>query len=889
MNNEKQRLTDKESKNLWKKWGPYLSERQWGTVREDYSEDGSAWEDFSFFQAISKAYRWGEDGIAGISDDEQNLCFSVGLWNHKDDFIKDRLFGLTGNQGNHGEDVKEIYYYLDSTPTHSYMKFLYKYPQNKFPYQKLLEENRKRGKLDPEYEIEDTGVFDKSKYFNVYVEYAKADKEDIVIRISIQNKGNRKAKIAVLPKLWFRNFWTFTYHPYKPSLSLARPGEVEVEHKDIGKYYFYFKQGEALFTENETNHHTAYGHEKRKGFFKDGINNYVFHPEVADDVVNPKKTGTLVSVLSDIEVAANDTYVLEYRLSKNKLDNPFGDTDHHLYSRINDADEFYGELQKNITSEEHKMIQRQSYAGLLITKQFYYYDVNQWFKGDKNSTPPHNRQFGRNKDWRHLNNKDIVSMPDKWEYPWYAAWDLAFHCIPIARLDPDFAKKQLLLFLKEWYMHPNGQIPAYEWQFSDVNPPLHAWAVWRVYQIEKEDTGEGDYSFLERCFHKLMLNFTWWVNRKDSEGHNIFEGGFLGLDNIGVFDRSARLPVGGKLEQADATSWMAMYSLNMLMISIELASKNKSYEDSASKFLLHFLYIAAAISNLERKNLNLWDDEDDFFYDVINLHHGNTIPLKIRSMVGLIPLFAVETLSSDLLNKLPHLKNRLEYFLHNNPRYASLVSTDYDAKSGVRRRFSLIRGARLRKVLTKMLDETEFLSDYGIRALSKFHEDHPFKFKTDTDEFTVKYAPGESTTSMFGGNSNWRGPIWFPVNFLIIESLTKYYEYYGDDFKVEYPTGSGNMLNLQEVAERISHRLISIFTKNKDGERPVYGKKDIFQTNEDFNDKILFYEYFHGDNGTGIGASHQTGWTSLVAELIKYSYDEFAQEKKKEDLDLFEV
>jgi hypothetical protein len=870
-NFEKDRVVATRSNRGWKKWGPYLSERQWGTVREDYSPYGSAWEYFSFDQARSRAYRWGEDGIAGICDYKQFICFAVSMWNEKDPFLKERLFGLTGNQGNHGEDVKEYYYYLDSTPTHSYMKMLYKYPQCEYPYTNLVLENKIRTKQDPEYDLMDTGVFNENRYFDVFTEYAKADMEDICIRITVHNRGPETAKIHLLPTIWFRNFWSFLDGNYKPSIVADHDNKMlHIEHKDWGEYYLYYDgKPDLLFCDNETNHEAVYGHKHTKGYWKDGINNYVVNHK---KTINPEQKGTKASVRYQLTVEPGSSKEIRLRLSDARLKDAFEDFNFIFKSRIRDADVFYEEVARGLDNEEMKKVQRQALAGMLITKQFYYFDVSLWLKGDRGNMPPRERLHGRNKDWKHLNNMEIISMPDKWEYPWYAAWDLAFHCIPLAIVDPDFAKRQLILLLREWYMHPNGQIPAYEWSFSDVNPPVHAWATWRVYEIERDMHGKGDMQFLERVFHKLMLNFTWWVNRKDSEGHNIFEGGFLGLDNIGVFDRSAPLPTGGKIEQADGTSWMAMYSLNMLRISLELSKNNSAYEDTASKFLEHFLYIAGAIANLSGGGLNLWDEDDQFFYDVLHTTDGEYIPLKVRSMVGLIPLFAVETLEPELIERFPHFKRRLEWFLNYRPELASLVSEREIAHVGVRRRFSLLRSERLQAVLKRMLDETEFLSEFGIRALSKFHKDHPYEFPTQDQIYSVSYNPGESNSGMFGGNSNWRGPIWFPVNYLIIESLIKFYDYYGDEFTIEHPTGSGNVMNLKQIAEELSKRLINIFLKDEHGNRPVYGEREKLQKDPHFSEYILFYEYFHGDKGKGMGASHQTGWTGLVADLIHSRY-----------------
>jgi hypothetical protein len=718
----------------------------------------------------------------------------------------------------------------------------------------------------------DTGIFDKNKYFDVFTEYAKADMEDICIRITVENKSDKDATIDLLPTIWFRNFWSFVLDPYRPSIEAIGNNTYFVDNKDLGQYYFYFdEKPEQLFCNNETNHEKVYGHEPSEGYWKDGINEYVVNGN--KKAVNPKHVGTKATVRYKLKIHGGEKKVIKLRLSDAKIEKPFEDFDFIFKKRIKQADDFYSEIQKGIDNNDMKNLQRQAFAGMLMCKQFYYFDVSLWLKGDPMSTPPQERKNGRNSQWKHLNNMEIISMPDKWEYPWYAAWDLAFHCIPLAIVDPDFAKRQLILLLREWYMHPNGQIPAYEWSFGDVNPPVHAWATWRVYEIERDmHAGKGDVNFLERVFHKLMLNFTWWVNRKDSEGHNIFEGGFLGLDNIGVFDRSAPLPTGGKIEQADGTSWMAMYSLNMLRIALELSKTNSAYEDTASKFLEHFLYIAGAIANLSESNLDLWDDEDEFFYDVLHTHDNEYIPLKVRSMVGLIPLFAVETLEPELAERFPHFKRRLEWFLNYRPELASLVSSREVPHVGTRRRFSLLREAKLKAVLKRMLDENEFLSEYGIRALSKYHKDKPYEFHTDDAVYSVGYQPGESTSGMFGGNSNWRGPIWFPVNYLIIESLMKFYDYYRDEFLIEHPTGSGKMMNLKEVAEELSMRLVKLFLKDNNGNRPIFGDDEKFQKDKDFNDYFLFYEYFHGDNGKGLGASHQTGWTGLVADLIHSHY-----------------
>ena len=871
MNAEKRRLADARRQiKPWKKWGPYLTERQWGTVREDYSPFGTAWEYVSHDMARSKAYRWGEEGIAGISDDQQLLCFSLALWNRRDQILKERLFGLTGNEGNHGEDVKEYYYYLDSTPTHSYMKMLYKYPHGEFPYAQLVEENRRRGKGDPEFELIDTGIFNEDKYFDVFVEYAKAAPEDLLICITVYNRGPEDAILHLLPQLWFRNTWSWGLDGHKPNLAVSQKGVIEVNQADLGKLWL-FCEGipEFLFCDNETNFRRLYGLTEIQGYFKDGINDYVV--KGVKEAVNPAQTGTKAAANYKVTIPAGKSKQIRLRLSNQSLTKPFDEFNKIFEQRIAEANEFYAELQSQIKDEDAKNVQRQAFAGMLWTKQFYYYDVPQWLQGDPGQAPPpQGRLHGRNHEWIHLNNADIISMPDKWEYPWYAAWDLAFHCIPLAMIDPEFAKDQLVLLTREWYMHPNGQLPAYEWAFGDVNPPVHAWATWRVYKIDRKmNQGKGDIAFLERVFHKLLLNFTWWVNRKDDDGNNLFQGGFLGLDNIGVFDRSAELPTGGHLEQTDGTSWMAMYSLNLMRIALELALHNPVYQDLATKFLEHFLYIAGALANIGDEGINLWDEEDEFFYDVLHCPGGEHKTLKVRSMVGLIPLFAVETLEPGLLDKLPEFKERLEWFLNYRPDLASLVSRWYEPGLGDRRLLSLLRGHRMKRLLKRMLDETEFLSEYGVRALSRYHQDHPYVFYTSGNAFTVTYQPAESDSGLFGGNSNWRGPIWFPVNYLIIESLQKFHHYYGDDFKIEYPTGSRNLVTINDVAEELSRRLCRIFLRDETGRRSVFGDNEKFQTDPHFRDYILFYEYFHGDSGRGVGASHQTGWTGVVAKLLQ--------------------
>ena len=885
MNAEEKRLKEStDRKKHWKRWGPYLSERAWGTVREDYSPYGSAWDYFPHEHARSRSYRWNEDGIAGISDRHQRICFAVSFWNGRDSILKERIFGLTGSEGNHGEDVKEIYYYLDSTPTHSYMKFLYKYPQSEFPYARLIEENRDRSKQTGEFELMDTGIFDDDKYFDCFVEYAKADVEDILIKITIANRGAEDANINILPTVWFRNTWSWDSSESKvPSSKSVSSLEdsvqiVELETEEYGKRFLYCeKPDELLFTENNTNKQKLYGAENESEFVKDGINDYIVNGNTG--AVNPAKQGTKSAANYFLNIPAKSETVLRLRLTdsepKTKNQKPktvFADFDKIFDQRKKESDEFYAEIIPHNLSDDAKNVQRQAFAGMLWSKQFYHYVVKDWLEGDaKQPAPPAERKDGRNSDWTHLFNADIISMPDKWEYPWYAAWDLAFHAIPLALVDAEFAKEQLLLMLREWYMHPNGQIPAYEWAYGDVNPPVHAWAALRVYQIEKKKTGKGDTQFLARIFQKLLLNFTWWVNRKDAEGNNVFEGGFLGLDNIGVFDRSQALPTGGKLAQSDGTSWMAMYCLNLLAIAMELAKTDNSYEDVASKFWEHFLYIASAMNNLGDEGISLWDEEDGFYYDVLHLHGEGNKPLKVRSMVGLIPLFAVGTIEPDILDKLPNFKRRLYWFIENRPDLIGNVSCMRTPGEGERRLLSVAFRERLEKVLRVMLDENEFLSPHGIRAISRFHKANPYILNVNGAEHRVDYEPAESSTGLFGGNSNWRGPVWMPVNYLIIESLQKFHHYYGDELKVECPTGSGNMMNLWEVSQELSRRLSRIFLQNGDGTRPVYGTTEKFQTDEHFRDYVLFYEYFHGDTGAGVGANHQTGWTGLVAKLLHQS------------------
>ncbi|HEU4686057.1 MAG TPA: glucosidase [Nitrospira sp.] len=874
---EQQRLEeDARRERHWKRWGPYLSERAWGTVREDYSAFGTAWEYFPHDHARSRAYRWNEDGLAGICDRHQYLCFAIALWNGRDPILKERLFGLTGNEGNHGEDVKEYYFYLDSTPTHSYMKFLYKYPQAAFPYARLVEENRWRSRLDQEFELVDTGIFDDRRYFDVFVEYAKATPEDLCIRLHVVNRGAEQAELTLLPTLWYRNTWSWGSDVRRARLRQGEPvnetSVIETKHEYYGlRRLLCEQQPTLLFTENETNTRRLYADQDGARYVKDAFHDYVVQGD--KNAVNPDHVGTKAAAHYALTLSPGASKTIRLRFTNDESIAGFtaDNFDAVFAQRIQEANEFYDRLAPPNLSEDARRVQRQAFAGLLWTKQFYHYEVSRWLKGDPmGPEPPRERLHGRNSEWTHLYNADVLSMPDKWEYPWYAAWDLAFHCIPLALVDPTFAKEQLVLMLREWYMHPNGQIPAYEWAFGDVNPPVHAWATWRVYKIEKKRTGVGDRRFLERVFHKLLLNFTWWVNRKDAEGKNIFQGGFLGLDNIGVFDRSAPLPTGGHIEQSDATSWMGMYCLNMLAIALELARDNRAYEDVASKFFEHFVYICRAMNNIGGEGIELWDRTDGFFYDVLHLPNGVKQHLKVRSMVGLIPLFAVETLDSDLVDSLPRFKHRMQWFIENRPDFSQHLETQ--SFDGVVRRFlSLVSRDRLRSVLRYMLDEDEFLSPYGIRALSRYHRDHPYVLNVMGREHRVDYQPAESTTGLFGGNSNWRGPIWFPVNYLLIESLQKFHYYLGDDYKVEYPTGSGRKATLWHVAGELSRRLTRIFLQDPEGRRPVFGGHPLFQLDGDWRDYLLFYEYFHGDNGAGIGASHQTGWTGLVAKLIQQS------------------
>src|SRR5882757_7040237 len=887
MTQEEIRLSESNSrKKHWKRWGPYLSERAWGTVREDYSPYGNAWEYFSHDQARSRAYRWNEDGLAGISDRKQNICFALALWNERDPILKERIFGLTGNEGNHGEDVKEYYFYLDSTPTHSYMKYLYKYPQAEFPYGQLVEENRRRGRNQPEFELLDTGIFNDDRYFDVFVEYAKADVEDILIRITVENRGPEVGNLRLLPTIWFRNIWSWKAGEPRPELHSAKTTSnqvIELNHPQMDSRWLHCEGSpELLFTENDTNVQRLFGLQNPTPYVKDGINDYVVHG--ARDAVNPQHSGTKAAADYSLTIGPGESAVVRLRLMPSDLPgmNAFDDFDKTFALRQREADQFYAAVVPQDLSADAKSVMRQGLGGMLWSKQFYHYVVKDWLQGDPACpTPPPARLHGRNHEWMHLYNADVISMPDKWEYPWYAAWDLAFHCVPLALVDPDFAKDQLLLILREWYMHPNGQIPAYEWALGDVNPPVHAWAAWRVYKIDKKRSGKGDTDFLKRVFHKLMLNFTWWVNRKDAGGMNIFQGGFLGLDNIGVFDRSAPLPTGGYIEQSDGTSWMAMYTLNLLAIALELASEEPCYEDVASKFWEHFIYIAHAMSHRGQDGMGLWHEEDGFFYDVLKLPDGTQFPMKIRSLVGLIPLFAVETLEQEVLDCLPGFKRRLQWFLDNRPDLTDNVACMRTPGRGERRLLSIASEKQLRAILRYMLDEAEFLSPYGVRALSRFHREHPYTLNVMGTEHRVDYEPGETSTGLFGGNSNWRGPVWFPVNFLLVESLQKFHHYFGEEFKVEFPTGSGKMLTLWEVAGELSRRMTNIFLQDEKGRRPVYGHVEKFQTDPHWRDYVLFYEYFNGDTGAGVGANHHTGWTGIVTKLMQQSGESGRHKKDK--------
>ena len=879
MDAEHRRLEEARSHAVpWRKWGPYLSERQWGTVREDYSDNGDAWNYFSHDQARSRAYRWGEDGLGGISDDRQLLCFALALWNGKDPILKERLFGLTNSEGNHGEDVKECYFYLDSTPTHSYLKYLYKYPQAAYPYSDLVDTNRRRGRHELEYELLDTGVFDTNRYFDVFVEYAKASPEDILIQITVENRGPVPATLHVLPTLWFRAVWAQGGDAPRPVLRQMAGDAgslVAVSHPELGERRFCAEGVPALlFTENETNTERLFKSPNRTPYVKDGIDGYIVHGR--RDAVNPEKVGTKASAHYLLTVGAGESRTVRLRLwdpadagsPPTKLD-PFGaDFEAVMRARRQEADEFYAAVIPSSLSPDAANVMRQALAGMLWSKQFYYYDVDRWLT-ERGADPgkPNRRPAPRNDRWHHMYNAEILSMPDKWEYPWYAAWDLAFHVLALTLVDEDFGKSQLDLMLKESYLHPSGQLPAYEWNFGDVNPPVHAWATLFTYRLEQGRRGHGDIEWLERTFHKLVLNFTWWVNRKDRSGNNVFEGGFLGLDNIGVFDRSAPLPTGGYLEQADGTAWMALFCQNMVEIASELTLERPAYLDMAVKFTEHFFWIASSMAH-GGQDVGMWDEEDGFFYDVLRLPNGQAQRLKVRSLVGLLPLCAVTVFEGKLRKKYPELRDRLQKFLTGRPELTAFIHDPTKPGHSGRQLASILSEPKLRRVLATMLDEKEFLGQYGIRSISRYHAEHPYVFRVGHDEYRVSYLPAESDTGMFGGNSNWRGPIWMPVNGLIIRALLQYHLYYGDEFTIECPTGSGLYMNLYQVAGELSRRLTSIFLRDDHGRRPVHGEERRFQEDPHWRDLLLFYEYFHGDNGSGLGASHQTGWTGIVARAM---------------------
>ncbi|GAB4454905.1 MAG: glucosidase [Anaerolineae bacterium] len=874
MNAEKSRLQETHEKGIpWKKWGPYLSERQWGTVREDYSDNGDAWAYFSHDEARSRAYRWGEDGLGGISDDHQQLCFALALWNEQDPILKERLFGLTNSEGNHGEDVKEYYYYLDSTPTHSYMKYLYKYPQRAYPYADLVKTSQSRSRTDYEYELLNTGIFDDDRYFDVFVEYAKAAPEDILITINVVNRGPLTAPLHLLPTLWFRNTWQ--KGEARPQLRQVKgqsgASVIEAQHPELGSTFLVCQPASLLFTENDTNQQRLFGQPNPSPYVKDGINNFVVEGQV--EAVNPDQTGTKAAAYYQLSVPAGETVTVKLRLTNQRpaaSGTPFGPGfDQMLATRRSEADAFYEDVTPDTLDTDHARVLRQALAGMLWTKQYYYFDLDKWL--DEHNANPllgGQRQI-RNRQWYHMFNDDIISMPDKWEYPWYAAWDLAFHTVALNMVDPYFAREQLQLMLSEVYLHPSGQIPAYEWNFGDVNPPVHAWATLFNYSVGRMLHQPDDLQFLKTTYKKLLLNFTWWVNRKDPGGRNVFEGGFLGLDNIGVFDRSSALPTGGHLEQADGTAWMALFCQNMLEISLELAAADPTYEDMVVKFLDHFLYIAAAMDRIGNNDDELWDEEDGFFYDVLRLPDGSAQRLKVRSMVGLLPLCATTVISGEVVTRFPRIMQRIVQRFEKQPELVVNVHDPREAGYADRRLLAVVNETKLRRILARMLDEEEFLSPYGIRALSKYHAEHPYVFNANGQEFKVEYLPAESDSGMFGGNSNWRGPIWFPVNALIVRALLQFYQYYGDEFTVECPTGSGQQMTLFEVSQEIMHRLTSIFLRDDSGRRPVFGGAEKFQSDPHWRDHLLFYEYFHGDNGAGLGASHQTGWTGLVARFVQ--------------------
>ncbi|GAB4018776.1 MGH1-like glycoside hydrolase domain-containing protein [Spirosoma koreense] len=876
MTAEQKRLEDP----AWRQWGPYVSDRQWGTVREDYSSNGDAWNYTTHDMARSYTYRWGEEGIGGICDDKQQLCLALALWNGNDPILKERFFGLTNAEGNHGEDVKELYYYLDNTPTHSYQRMLYKYPQAAYPYDWLVQENGRRTRQDPEFELLDTGIFDDDRYFDVCIEYAKEGPQDILMQVTVHNRGPEPAGLHLLPTLWFRNTWVFgtdtdAVPTYRPTLVRLSHHMVSVEDSALGRYVLHADGApEWLFCENETNLARLYNTHTGSPYPKDGINDYLLHGK---PTVNPRQTGTKATAHYTLNIGAGESATIRLRLEATGITRPFHTFEAIFEKRQAEADAFYQVIQPRQATPDEKLIQRQAFAGMLWSKQFYYYDVSRWLAGDPNAPPPPpERMKGRNHTWLQLINAGVISMPDKWEYPWYAAWDWAFHCITLAQIDPAFAKQQLMLLTNEWYMHPNGQLPAYEWNFSDVNPPVQAWAAWRIYhqEIKRNPNAEGDLPFLRGIFHKMMLNFTWWVNRKDESGNNIFEGGFLGLDNIGVFDRNTVFPDGSHLEQADGTSWMAMYALNMMRIALELARHDCVYDELATKFFDHFLYIAGAITNIGQNNLGLWNEEEGFFYDQLRMSDGSIHQLRVRTIVGLIPMFAVEILNDELMQANPAFLNRMIWFQGHRPDLYHQVSRYTEKGIDQKRLLSLLRGFRLRSLLTKMLDESEFLSPHGVRAVSQVYRDHPYEFTLENTTFRLTYTPAESDSDMFGGNSNWRGPVWMPINYLLVESLDRFYHYFGDDFTVECPVGSGQQMTLKAVAHELMNRLISLFTIDDAGRRPAFGQHTKYQ-DPHFRDYVLFYEYFDGDTGRGVGASHQTGWTGLVAELITRKYTSF--------------
>lgn len=861
---EYERLQQSPNNRNWKHWGPYLSERQWGTVREDYSPDGNAWSFITHDLARSNAFRWGEEGIAGFCDEKQILCLAPAFWNGQDSMLKERLFGLTNSQGNHGEDVKELYYHLDSSPTHSYCKYLYKYPQAAFPYDELVNKNN-RSRLEPEFEILDTGIFNDRRYFDIFIEYAKAEMNDILMKITVYNRGPEEAAIHVLPHLWFRNYWKHNANYTRPKIANYTENCLVTNSQRIGVYYLYHEDGEQLLCNNETNNQRIYNAGNEVPFVKDGINDHVLN---GLPTVNPEKEGTKAAIWLRANIPAGKSKSFRIRLKRNRIEDPWSDFDDVFLKRQLETHSYYKDfvIPEKLSAVNKKLV-RSSFGGLLWTKQFYYLDVHKWLNGsDKEQTPF--RRYKRNTGWQHLTNRNVISMPDKWEYPWYAAWDLAFHTTTFAHIDPDFAKQQLLLILREYYMHPNGQIPAYEWNFSDVNPPVHAWGVWQVYTTDKKRTGVSDYDFLERAFQKLLMNFTWWVNQKDVNGIDLFEGGFLGLDNIGVFDRNHMPPGIKNLQQADATSWMAMFSLNMLRISLELANRNPAYEESAAKFFRHFLSIGWAMDNIGEKNISLWDDEDNFYYDAVQLDNGKSQRLKIRSLVGLIPLLAVEIINSSTFDQMQEFKRRAVGIIRTRPDLAHLISHIEAKNEAGNHLFSVMRGFRVEHVLKRLLDENEFLSDYGIRSLSKYHLENPYVFNYQGNQHVIHYEPGESSSSMFGGNSNWRGPIWLPMNYLIIQALRKYYRYYGDTYTYEFPTGSGVKLNLKQIALELTKRLLKIFDRNEAGKYQYHSDHEAYAKDEHFKDNHLFYEFFNGDTGQGLGASHQTGWTALIANLL---------------------